>query len=307
MPGGMSAFDLPRAMAGLEPEVAAKPLAKPSPEAPRHYQFDRLTRLGRGAAKPVFAVVHSNGAFFPLGQELGAKYRFLALQAADRRSGGSLPDTVEEIAAGYVRQLLHEEPSGPYVLLGWCHGGNIAFEAAQQLQAAGHAVAGLVLVDTWNPAYPASMGRIRRELTERSYGMQVIGSDFVRVARGELSLHTCLRQRNMATRLLGPMKTALSGPAAETYRANKAFDEAIGQKLASACAVYCPRPFSGRALHVRSASEPCRFGLDRRFGWGRMLEADYVVLPGDHYTIFLEPTVHHLTRHVARLAGVEVS
>ena len=258
-------------------------------------------------AKPVFAVVHSNGAFFPLGQALGAKHRFLALQAADRRSGGSLPDTVEEIAAGYVRQLLNEEPSGPYVLLGWCHAGNIAYEAAQQLQAAGHAIAGLVLVDTWNPAYPASMRPLRRRLTERSYGLQVIGSDFVRVARGELSLHTCLRQRNLATRLLGPMKTALSGPVAETYRANKAFDEAIGRKLGSACAQYRPKPFSGRTLHVRSASEPCRFGLDRRFGWGGLLAADYVVLPGDHYTIFLEPTVHQLTRHVARLAGVEAS
>lgn len=300
-----SALELPRAIAGLE--AAAKPLAGSGPEPLRHYQFDRCIRLGRGAAKPVFAVVHSNGAFFPLGHALGARHRFLALQAADRRSGGSLPSTVEDIAAGYVRQLLNEEPSGPYVLLGWCHAGNVAYEAAQQLRAAGHIVAGLVLVDTWNPAYPAGMGPLRRRLTERSYGLQVIGSDFVRVARGELSLHTCLRQRNIATRLLGPMKTALSGPAAETYRANKAFDEAIGRKLASACAQYRPRPFSGRTLHVRSASEPCRFGLDRRFGWSRMLDADYVVLPGDHYTVFLEPTVHQLTRAVARLAGVEES
>ncbi len=300
-----SAFELPRVAAGLDVEIPPKPLTKAGAQPLRQYQFGRLTRLGRGGGKPVFAVVHSNGAFFPLGQALGATHRFLALQAADRRSGGQLADTVEEIAAGYVRQLLAEEPSGPYVLLGWCHAGNIAYEAAQQLAAAGHAIAGLVLVDTWNPTYGASMGRVRRWLSERSYGLQVIASDFARVLQGELSLHTCLRQRNMAQRLLGPMEVALSGPAAETYRANKAFDEELGSKLASACAQYHPKPFAGRVLHVRSATEPYGFGLDRRFGWGRMLEADYVVLRGDHYTIFLEPTVHELTRCVARLAGVE--
>ena len=300
-----STFELQQAVAEPEREVRVTSAAQTRPEAFRHYQFGRLTRLGRGTGKPVFAVVHSNGAFFPLGSQLGATHRFLALQAADRRSGRTLADTVEEIAEGYVRQLLHEEPSGPYVLLGWCHAGNIAYEAAQQLQAAGHAVAGLVLVDTWNPAYTADMGKLRRRLLDRSYGLQVIASDFVRVARGELSLHTCLRQRNMAKRLLGPMEAKLQGPAAEKYRANKAFDEAIGRKLASACVSYRPKPFAGRTLHVRSATEPCGLGLDRHFGWSGLLQADYVVLRGDHYTIFLEPTVHQLTRLVARLAGIE--
>ncbi len=273
----------------------------------REYTFDRVTRLGRGSGKPVFAVVHSNGAFFPLGQKIGANHRFIALQAADRRSGGRLPDTVEQIAARYVQQLLGEEPQGPYVLLGWCHAGVIAYEAAQQLQAAGHEVAGLVLVDTWNPAYSAAMSPVRRKLAQRSYGLQVILSDFARVARGELSLHTCLRQRNMAQRLLGPMKTApaLSGAAAESYRATKAFDEELSRQLAAATTLYRPGPFAGRALHIRSSTEPRGFGLDRRFGWRGLIDAEYVTLQGDHYTIFLEPTVEELGRCVARMAGLE--
>ena len=302
-----SAFQVPSVVNPLDREAAAKAPSQAGLASPlREYTFDRVTRLGRGAGKPVFAVVHSNGAFFPLGQKIGASHRFLALQAADRRSGGRLPGTVEEIAAGYVRQLLSEEPSGPYVMLGWCHAGSVAYEAAQQLLAAGHEVAGLVLVDTWNPAYASSMGPTRRWLTERSYGLQVVLNDFVRVTRGELSLYTSLRQRNMARRLLGPMESAatVSGPAAESYRANKAFDEELGRQLAAACALYRPKPFSGRTLHIRSSTEPGGFGVDRGCGWAKLIEADYVTLKGDHYTIFLEPTVEELGRCVARMAGV---
>ena len=303
-----SVFHLARITTSPERDGSSSTPVRGRPAAKlREYTFDRVTRLGRGSGKPVFAVVHSNGAFFPLGQKLGASHRFVALQAADRRSGGRLPNTVEEIASRYVQQLLGEEPQGPYILLGWCHAGVIAYEAALQLQAAGHEVAGLVVVDTWNPAYSAAMSPLRRKLTERSYGLQVILSDFTRVARGELSLHTCLRQRNMAQRLLGPMKTApaLSGAAAESYRATKAFDEELSRQLAAATAVYRPRRFAGRTLHVRSSTEPCGFGLDRRFGWSGLIDAEYVTLQGDHYTIFLEPTVEELGRCVARLAGVE--
>ena len=303
------AFQMPDVAGAQRDAATVRPSRQGRAEAAREYQFDRVTRLGRGQAKPVFAVVHSNGAFFPLGQRLGSTHRFLALQAADRRSGGSLPATVAEIAAGYVRQLLAEEPSGPYVLLGWCHAGVVAYEAAQLLRAAGHTVAGLVLVDTWNPAYPASMGPVRRWLTERSYGLQVVMSDFVRVARGEMSLHTCLRQRNLASRLLGPMRTAsgLTGKAADAYRANKAFDEEIGRKLGAACAQYRPSAYAGHVLHVRSATEPCSLGVDRKFGWAKLIDAQYIVLPGDHYTIFLDPGVIQLGNHVAHLAGIALA
>jgi len=44
---------------------------------------------------------------------------------------------VEEMAAHYVELMRARQPRGPYFLGGWCYGGIIALEMAQQLRAAG--------------------------------------------------------------------------------------------------------------------------------------------------------------------------
>jgi thioesterase domain-containing protein/acyl carrier protein len=65
---------------------------------------------------------------------------------------GSQPPltTVEDIAALYVKEIKKVQPRGPYYLGGYCGGGTIAYEAAQQLQADGERVALLALFDTMN-------------------------------------------------------------------------------------------------------------------------------------------------------------
>ena len=275
----------------------------------RHFRFDRVARLGRGTAKPVFAVVHSNGAFFPLGHEVGAQHPFVALQTADRRSASRLPPTVELIAADYVRQLRLAEPVGPYVLLGWCLAGNIAFEAAQQLRAAGEVVSAVVMVDTWNPDYFARMGKWRRQVAERSYGWQIILTEFAKVLRGTLPWGEFLRGRNAVRRLVRAPEQA-AGPmsaAAKAYLEQQAFDADLLAQLAAAARSYRPRPYAGRVLAIRSSEDPHGFGLDRRHGWDRRLVPNRtsVTVPGDHLTVFMEPSIQVLTRHVREAVAAE--
>jgi enterobactin synthetase component F len=64
--------------------------------------------------------------------------------------GGTLPESIAEIAADYLAQMRRVQPEGPYRLLGWSLGGLIAHEAAAQLQYAGEQVEFLALLD----AYP---------------------------------------------------------------------------------------------------------------------------------------------------------
>ena len=285
-----------------EPTFGALVQAVEAAPPARHFRFDRVARLGNGTAKPVYVVVHSNGAFFPLGHEVGGQHPFVALQAADRRSGGQLPSTIEAIAAGYVRQLRMVEPTGPYVLLGWCLAGNIAYEAAQQLRAAGQEVRAVVLVDTWNPAYLARMGRLRRQLAERSYGWQIIRADLVNVLRRRRSMRDFLASRNAVRRLVrapeveeGPLSAS-----AAAYLAQQTFDADLLVQLHAAAQLYQPRPYDGRVLRIRSSEEPRGFGLDRRYGWGDLVgkNLQLVTVPGDHLTIFVEPSIQLLTRHV---------
>lgn len=285
-----------------DPTLGAVAQAVEADPPERSFRFDRVARLGLGTAKPVFAVVHSNGAFFPLGHEVGREHPFVTLQTMDRQAGGRLPATIEAIAEGYVRQLRLVEPTGPYVLLGWCLAGNIAYEAAQQLRAAGQDVRTVVMVDTWNPAYFSRMGRLRRQVAERSYGWQIILTQFGKVLRGRLPLGEFLRDRNAVKRLVRPPPEE-AGPisaAARTYLAQQAFDADLLSQLHKAAQGYQPRPYAGHVLRIRSSEEPRGFGLDRRYGWGRLVGTglSVVEVPGDHLTIFMEPSIALLTRHV---------
>lgn len=292
---------LPLSVFYADPTLGALEVALDAGPPARQFRFDRVTRIGQGDAKPVFAVVHSNGAFLPMGHALGQTHRFVALQAIGRRTGGSLPDTIEAIAAMYVRQLRLVEPVGPCVLLGWCLGGTVAFEAAQQLRAAGEDVAAIVMVDTWNPAYFAAMGTLRRRMADRSFSTQIILTELAQALAGRITLREFLMRRHSVRRLVRPpQRDGLPSPAAAAYLADQAFDAELLRQLSAAAKRYRPRSYPGRVLHIASSDEPRGFGLDRRYGWGKLVGDGLarVTIPGDHLSIFLEPGISQMTRHV---------
>ncbi|WP_024799772.1 amino acid adenylation domain-containing protein [Nocardia sp. BMG51109] len=64
--------------------------------------------------------------------------------AGEPRSGA----TIDELADGYADEILRAQPEGPYHLLGWSLGGQIAHAVAVRLRERGHAVALLVMLDS---------------------------------------------------------------------------------------------------------------------------------------------------------------
>ena len=61
--------------------------------------------------------------------------------------------SVEEMASAYIQEMKKLQPQGPYLLAGNCLGGNVAYEMAQQLTAAGQKVSHVILMDTHCPSY----------------------------------------------------------------------------------------------------------------------------------------------------------
>ena len=59
--------------------------------------------------------------------------------------------TLEEMAADYVAELRSFQPEGPYFLGGFCLGGLLALEAAEQLTAAGQKVALVIMIQSIHP------------------------------------------------------------------------------------------------------------------------------------------------------------
>jgi thioesterase domain-containing protein len=69
--------------------------------------------------------------------------------------------TVELMAAEYVREIRTIQPRGPYFIGGACVGGVVALEIAQQFCAQGESIGLLVLVDSH---FPTWLGMLRNRL-----------------------------------------------------------------------------------------------------------------------------------------------
>jgi thioesterase domain-containing protein len=105
-------------------------------------------------SRPPFFCVHPlaglSWSYSPLARYMPADYPLYGLQA--RGLDGTEPphQSVRDMAADYIKEMRGIQESGPYHLLGWSSGGNIAQEMAVQLQDQGEKVAALIIMD----AYP---------------------------------------------------------------------------------------------------------------------------------------------------------
>lgn len=78
---------------------------------------------------------------------------FYGLQPRGLNADESVHDSIEVMSTHYINSLRSIQPEGPYLIGGHCDGGWVAFEMAQQLEAAGETVSYLGLVDIPAPDY----------------------------------------------------------------------------------------------------------------------------------------------------------
>jgi len=104
----------------------------------------------RGDKAPLFCVHGAAGTallFQPLANRLADDCPVYAFQAQGLY-GRDMPHTsIEEMAAHYIREMRTVQPQGPYLLSGWCFGGLVVFEMAQQLMRMGERVEMLAMLN----------------------------------------------------------------------------------------------------------------------------------------------------------------
>jgi len=111
-----------------------------------------LVAIQPTGSRPAFFCFHGAGgnvlSYRQLSMHLGSDQPFYGLQC--QGLDGACPPLVriEDMAALYVKEIRRVQRRGPYFLGGYCMGGTLAFEAAQQLHAAGESIALLALFDT---------------------------------------------------------------------------------------------------------------------------------------------------------------
>src|SRR5580765_8284214 len=116
--------------------------------------FVPLQRNGNGV--PVFAIPGHNGdvfAYRALAHAVGRERPFLGLQLPGL-DGLSQPLTrIEDLAAYFAKQILAVRPAGPCIIAGYCAGGTVAFELAQQLVRSGVSISFVALFGAPYPRF----------------------------------------------------------------------------------------------------------------------------------------------------------
>jgi thioesterase domain-containing protein len=251
-----------------------------------------------GARPPIFAI-NNTGLFFPLASRLGQDQPFVALQRYDPEVPEEVqPRTFEDIAADYVRIIRRIRPKGPYVLVGLCARGALAYEIAQQLVLQGEEIPLLIMIDTWAPGYVKRLPRLHGFLAESSFRVQLFCAQTAMAEGGAAGKLRYFARR--LTEKLGLVKRQVEKQ--DWYHPH----------LVRALRGYRPTPYFGRVLLLPRQSQPAGRFLAADLGWSDLLTGHYQVEPlpdvprsGSrisgtllHLAMFREPGVGIMARHI---------
>jgi len=250
-------------------------------------------------SRPAFFCMHGAGGtvliYRELSRHLGSDQPFYGLQS--QGLDGSCPalETVEEMAALYIKEIRRTQPYGPYFLGGYCGGGTIAYEVAQQLRADGEEVALLAMFDTMNwSKIPITLWSKWTYAYQRLgfHAASFLSLDFAGQAKFLREKIGILRSRIpvwegmlLATFSKDPNSTA-STPLVlgRIWRMND-----------QACWHYVPRPYPGVLTDFRPSTQYRIFNKPD-LKWDRLAQGgqNAVVLPVNPASMLVEPFVEHL-------------
>jgi amino acid adenylation domain-containing protein len=129
-------------------EKLAKELRRNAGDEP----YPTLVPIKPSGSKPPFFCAHGGlgGTLYlgPLASHLGPDQPFYGIESEGLDGAAMRHATVEEMASWYISEIRRIQPRGPYFLGGYCLGGTIAFEMAQQLLRRGEQVAIVAQIST---------------------------------------------------------------------------------------------------------------------------------------------------------------
>jgi amino acid adenylation domain-containing protein len=198
-------------------------------------------------------------------KRLGNEQPFYGLQPRGMENEESPHDSVEEMAAWYLDEILEIRPKGPYLLGGRCFGGVVAFEMARQLLARGCSVGLLSVFDT--VVYPGFHQNLK-----------------VQLAREKGVDPSSLRYRGKHIKALSEKQND------RIQRVMQAHDMAREK--------YVPKqPYPGKIVYFwgENSDDP----LNIRMGWRHVAkEIEIIKVPGNHRSMYDEPNVQILAERM---------
>jgi amino acid adenylation domain-containing protein len=232
----------------------------------------------RGAGTPFFCVPGAGDnpfIFSDLARHLAADrpvYSFRFPDEARAMTSRQPREVVATIARCLVDRVRSVQSKGPYLLGGYCLGGLVAFEMAQQLCDEGEAVAALTIFEMFLPGafrLPNARDRVAYHLRFlRSVGWR----DRIRFVKRHGRQRLARFGRQLSPRL----------------------GDAMAQLTSATVGDFTPdRAFAGRLTLFRGSSQPDDLTFDHDMGWGGLASLGVTVheIEGHHTDAYKEPSI----------------
>ncbi|MGW7365536.1 non-ribosomal peptide synthetase [Streptomyces sp. NPDC054841] len=266
---------------------------------------------------PPFFCVHAGGggvlAYAELARAMTPEHTLVGIEAAGLRPGGTMPADLWEMARTYAQEIRERRPVGPYLIGGWCLGGIIAHEVAQQLARQGETVAALVVLDSSAPprAVPdeqvgagVDLGTAGTDdaadedlelLTRFAWHYQLELDDAKLPAMsGEERFAHILERARLANVLPADAGSERFEQLLAVYQHNMRAADAYVQRGQPAEVAQFP------VLLVRAEDDPIWPSLDDTLGWAGLYGdlVDVVSAPGDHHTMLNPDRAEELAKQL---------
>jgi thioesterase domain-containing protein len=245
----------------------------------------------KGKKPPIF-IVHGAGLnvipFQALTKYFDHDQPFFGIQSKGMNRDFNEYESVEEIAASYVKEIEENHPSGELILAGFSLGGIIAFEMAKQIKDSGISLKKLFLFDTFatftkDENIPANKiaAFIHREFYKKSYDLKLLFKeprilmDMKKESIGKkidsLLVKLALKSKNQETPIL--------------QRINK-----IKAMHLAACKDYKPGFYKGEVIMLRAGIRTLYFFDPEYLGWKGLSKSIRVIdIPCVHSDMFTAP------------------
>ncbi len=280
---------LPLATLFTAPTIAQLAATLTQPAAPAAWAC--LVPIHPQGTRPPLYCVHGEGGevlfYRGLSPGLGPDQPLYGLQARGL-DGVAPPDTtVEAMAHRYLQEVRQHQPTGPYYLAGHCFGSLVAFEMAQQLQAAGQEVGLLAMLDGAGPP-------VTRTWADSWVNWRTAA------AHDPLGLLQYVLQVDVPERWRRFLR-ARQAPAPAPPQAPNQVERAlagIAQAIRQAYWAYQPQPYAGSIVcFVNSQRALLKFNRWAEYAADGV---ETIAFPGTPRTSFLEPAIGHLAQALHR-------
>jgi len=191
--------------------------------------------------------------------------------------------SVVDVATHYVKEIKLLQPTGPYCIGGFCAGGNIALEIAQQLESQGDQVSALVLFEYYSPLAILPKQSLKYKKRKLSYYKDRILSLRNSNTSGAGILKFFIKKS------LDRFKVRFVKPLEKKFIVSPEFNK------------YILKPYSGKVKLFKASIPPIEVNDSPLMGWSEYFKGnvEVITVEGGHLGIFREPAVKKLAQKLS--------